>query len=116
MKSLLLGILLIVIIGLGGLVYQNAVEHPNQPIVCPVGTLTCPDGTIVSRVGTSCVFPACPPPNVSFPDISVSFAVPEGFAAVPPPDTASIAAYEEPSTGVSSSTIIIRRYAIDASS
>src|SRR5512146_1477316 len=106
MKSLLLGILLIVIIGLGGLVYRNAVEHPSQPIVCPVGTLTCPDGTTVSRVGTSCVFPVCPPPNVSFADVGVSFAVPDGWTSVPPPDEASIAAYEEPSAGVSSSTII----------
>lgn len=116
MKSLLLGILLIVIIGIGGLVYRNAVEHPSQPIVCPVGTLTCPDGTTVSRVGTSCVFPVCPPPNVSFADVGVSFAVPDGWTSVPPPDEASIAAYEEPSAGVSSSTIIIRRYAVDASS
>lgn len=116
MKGLLLGILLIVIIGVGGLVYRNAVEHPDQPIVCPIGTLTCPDGTSVSRVGTSCVFPACSPPNVSFADISVAFALPAGFASVPPPDNASFAAYEAPTTGVSSSTIVMRRYVIAASS
>lgn len=116
MKGLLLGILFIIIVGVGGLVYRNAVENSDQPVVCPVGTLTCPDGTSVSRVGTSCVFPACPAPNVSFSDIDVAFALPGGFVSASPPDAASFAAYEAPTTGVSSSTIIMRRYVINASS
>lgn len=117
MKSLLLGILLIIIVGIGGLVYRNAVENADQPVVCPVGTLTCPDGTTVSRVGTSCVYAACPPPNVSFSDIGVSFAVPAGYAAVSPPDEASFAQYDEASsTGISNTSLILRRYAIAASS
>ena len=117
MKGLLYGILLIIILGIGGLVYKNAVEHPGEPIVCPVGTLTCPDGTTVSRVGTSCVFPTCPPPNVSFADSGIAFALPSGFTSVPPPDTSSIAQYDVASTtGISAESIIIRRYAIDASS
>lgn len=116
MKSLFYGILLIIVIGIGGLVYKNAVEHPSVPIACPVGTLTCPDGTTVSRVGTSCVFPTCPPPNVTLADIALSFAIPDGYASVSPPDSASVAAYEEPSTGIATSTLIIRRYLISASS
>jgi hypothetical protein len=117
MKSLFLGVLLIIILGFGGLVYRNAVEHPSQPIVCPVGSLTCPDGTTVSRTGTSCVYPACPPPNVSLPDAGIAFAMPEGFVAAEVPDAASIAAYEKTAdAGISAETIVIRRYAIAASS
>lgn len=122
MKSLLLGILLILVVGIGGFVYRNAVEHPTQPIACPVDALLCPDGTAVSRTGSSCTFPACPPPNVSLPDVSISFAVPEGFDAIALPDTASVAAYASLSatSSTASSTnsvyIIIRRYAVNASS
>lgn len=122
MKSLFFGILLIVLLGIGGLVYRNAVEHPTQPITCPLDALVCPDGTSVSRTGSSCAFPACPPPNISLTDISVSFALPEGFVASSTPDAASVAAYawsaEATSTASSTDTadIIIRRYAVDASS
>lgn len=114
MKSLLLGILLIIILGIGGLVYRNAVEHPSQPIACPMDALVCPDGTSVSRTGLSCTFPICPSPNVSLSDVGIAFAIPAGFIAVALPDTASVAAYEMP---IASSTadIIIRRYAVDAS-
>ncbi|MFZ3043552.1 MAG: hypothetical protein WA058_00340 [Minisyncoccia bacterium] len=117
MKSLFLGILAIVIIGIGGLVYRNAIEHPQQAIACPMDALVCPDGTSVGRTGSSCAFPVCPPPNVSFTDIGISFAVPAGFITAELPDAASIAAYELPtasSTDVSS--IVIRRYDISASS
>ncbi len=122
MKSLFFGILFILIIGIGGFVYRNAVEHPTQPIACPVDALLCPDGTSVSRTGSSCTFPACPPPNVSLSDISISFAIPGGFNPIALPDSASVAAYElsamASSTASSTNTayIIIRRYAVDASS
>ena len=115
MKTLLLGILLIIILGIGGLVYRNAVEHPSRPVECPVDAMLCPDGTSVSRTGLSCVFPTCPPPNVSFSDMGIAFAVPEGFTITALPDAASIAAYEMPGEP-SSASIIIRRYAIHASS
>ena len=115
MKSLIVGIVFILIIGIGGLVYRNAVEHPPQPIACPVATLRCPDGTSVPHLAGSCEFPTCPPPNVSFPDVNITFAVPEGFAATTTPDAASIAAYASTGTSTSAS-IIIRRFAIEASS
>jgi|SRR3989344_18715 len=118
MRSLLSGILIIVIVGFGGLVYRNVIEHPNQPIACPVDALVCPDGTSVARTGLSCTFPACPPPNVSLADIGVSFAVPAGFVNAELPDVASIASYDMPalSASTSPSSIIIRRFAIDPSS
>lgn len=115
MKSLLLGILLIIIVGLGGLVYRNAVEYPTRSIACPMDAMVCPDGTSLGREGSSCTFPACPPPNVSLTDISISFAVPAGFTDAELPDTASVAAYETKAVADAAGSIIIRRYAIVAS-
>ena len=118
MKSLLLGILLIIILGVGGLVYRNAVEHPSQPIACPLDAMVCPDGTSVSRTGISCTFPACPPPNTSLSDVGIAFALPSGFSAAGLPDAASVAAYDlsATSSSISAASIIIRRYAVAASS
>lgn len=117
MKSLLLGILAIIIIGIGGLVYRNAVEHPLQPITCPLDAMVCPDGTSVSRTGTSCTFPACPAPNVSLTDIGIAFAIPAGFVVAQIPDATSIAAYEMPTASTTeNNSIVIRRFPITASS
>lgn len=118
MRSLFLGIALIVILGFGGLVYRNAVEHPNRPIACPMDALVCPDGTSVAREGLSCTFPECPPPNVVFADIGISYAVPVGYTATEFLDDASIASYELPaaSSTISNASIFIRRFAITASS
>jgi hypothetical protein len=118
MKELLWGIVLIVIAGFGGLVYRNAVEHPLQPIACPLDAEICPDGTSVGRTGNSCTFPACPPPNISLSDIGIAFALPDGFENQSVTDGSIVAAYHSPATASSTNdaTIIIRRYAIDASS
>ena len=118
MKTLLLGILTIVLVGIGGLVYRNATEHPLQPIACPLDALVCPDGTSVARTGPSCVFPACPPPNVSLSDVGIAFAIPTDFTEAEIPDSASIVAYALPTTASSTNEarIVIRRYLIEASS
>ena len=117
MKGLFWGVLLIILVGVGGLVYRNAAEHPSQPIACPLDAEVCPDGTSVARTGLSCTFPVCPPPNVSLPDANIMFAIPQGFNVAEVPDAASIAAYEESATSsASTANIIIRRYTVDASS
>lgn len=117
MKSLLLGILAIIIIGIGGLVYRNAVEHPFQPITCPLDAMVCPDGTSVARTGTSCTFPACPAPNVSLTDVGIAFAIPTGFVVAQIPDAASIVAYEiSAASTTENNSIVIRRFPITASS
>ncbi|MHB8860730.1 MAG: hypothetical protein ACYC48_03280 [Minisyncoccota bacterium] len=116
MKGLFWGILLIILAGVGGLVYRNAIEHPSQPIACPLDSEMCPDGTSVSRTGLSCSFPECPPPNVSLAGANLSFAVPAGFTEMSLPDAASIAAYGD--SGVSSTSaasIVIRTYALSTS-
>ena len=119
-KTLVLGVLLIIILGVGGLLYRNAVEHPNQPIACPMDAKLCPDGTAVGRTGLSCTFPACPPPNVSLDAIGLAFALPVGFTPIQTIDAAEAAvvvAYEKSGeAGTGPSGIVIRRYAIEASS
>ncbi|MFH1178395.1 MAG: hypothetical protein V1711_01555 [bacterium] len=118
MKGLFLGILLIIIVGIGGFFYRNAIEHPTQQVACPMDALICPDGTSVGRTGLSCTFPTCPPPNVSLSEIGISFAVPAGFVVAELPDAASIVAYEMsvPPVDETAANIAIRRYAIAASS
>ena len=117
MRSLFFGILLIIIIGVGGLVYRNAVEYPAQPIACPMDALVCPDGTSLGRTGASCTFPSCPPPNVLLPSIDISFALPAGFAEAELSDASNVAAYEmKGSSADTAGGIIIRRYPIATSS
>lgn len=118
MKKLLVGLLLIIGIGSAGLVYRNAAEHPSKQIACPMDARVCPDGTAVSRVGSSCTFAECPLPNISLPEVKISFALPDGFVATEVPDEASVAAYTlSPfASSTEDSSIIIHRYAISASS
>lgn len=117
MRGLLLGILFIVVVGIGGLVYRNAAERPFEPRACPLDAVLCPDGTSVGRSGLSCTFRACPPPNVSLAEVDIAFAVPAGFTPAPLPDDVSVAAYEMSSAPMADGdTIIIRRYPILASS
>jgi hypothetical protein len=117
MKGLFLGIALIILLGVGGLVYRNAVEHPLQPIACPLDAEICPDGTSVSRTGNSCTFPACPPPNVTLADVAIAFALPSGYTEMALPDEASVAAYAaSDASSTDAARIIIRRFPIDASS
>jgi hypothetical protein len=117
MKNLLLGILAVIGIIIAGFVYRNAAEHPSQPIACPLDALVCPDGTSVARTGSSCTFPACPPPNVSLSSLGISFAIPSGFSATDVPDTTIVAAYASDTVASTSlARILIRSYPIAASS
>lgn len=115
MKGLFLGIVFIIIVGFGGLVYRNAVEHPNRPIACPMDALVCPDGTSVGRTGNSCTFAPCPLPNVTLADIGISFAVPTGFIRTD--QVGAVAVYTTSATSSEmSDSISITQYWIDASS
>lgn len=122
MKRLFLGISTIVIIGLGGFVYRNALEYPSQPIACPLDAQVCPDGTTVVRTGISCVFPTCPFPNVTIPELSLLFALPEGYSEwkEAPEATDTTYVYTQASSTVSSTTppsrLIITYFPILASS
>jgi hypothetical protein len=117
MKNLLLGIALIIIIGVGGLLYRNAVEYSNRQIACPMDAMVCPDGTSVAREGLSCVFPVCSFPNVFLPEMEISFAIPSGFFPITP-DAASAISYELSSQASSTETdsIYIQSFSIEPSS
>ncbi|MBI2025229.1 hypothetical protein HYT04_00370 [Candidatus Kaiserbacteria bacterium] len=117
MRSLFFGILFVLLVGIGGFMYRNAVEYSARPIACTLDALVCPDGTALGRTGPSCTFPACPPPNVSLSDVGIAFAVPEGFSPAELPDSASVASYRKAGpTPEEPAEIIIRRYAIAPSS
>lgn len=117
MKGFFLSIALIILVGVGGLVYRNAVEHPSRPVACPLDARSCPDGSFVARSGPACEFGACLPPNVSLTDARILFALPESFVPAELPDATSIAAYESSTaSSTGSARIVVRRYAITASS
>lgn len=118
MKSLFFGILILLVVGIGGLVYRNAVQHPNQEVACPVDAKVCPDGTSVSRIGPSCAFPACPLPNVTLLSANISYAIPAGFSAVTgSTDPSVIAEYDAvDASSTATAAIFVRKYAVDASS
>lgn len=111
MRSLLLGIFLLVLAGVGGLVYRNALERPSKPSACTLDARVCPDGTALGRTGPSCTFPVCPPPNVALETANIAYVAPAGFSEGEKVDVATVAAYE-----AVSASIIIRRYVITASS
>ena len=119
MKSLFVGIFFILLFGIGGLLYRNALERPAQPIACPVDAKVCPDGTPISRTGLSCTFPVCPPPNVSVPEIGITFAVPAGYVPdehAAGADPAMVGVFVSPSVEAPTATLSIRTIPITASS
>jgi hypothetical protein len=120
MKGLLLGIALIILVGIGGLIYRNAVSHP-VPLTgaCTTDAKTCPDGSSVGRVAPACNFAQCPSPNVTLDTVGIIFDLPGGFASTTLPDADAIAAYSlaNPNISTSASTsqpdeIVINDYPI----
>lgn len=116
MRILFAGIGLIILIGIAGFVYRNALERPAGPAsgACTLDAKICPDGTGVGRSGPSCEFAACPPPNTEFPDAGIAFVIPDGYAlrAGPAGDSEMVAAYERTGTSTPADTIFIHRYLI----
>jgi len=122
-KVLIVGVVLIVILGVGGLLYRNVVERTDNPIACPMDAKVCPDGTSVGREGLSCTFPACPPPNASLDELGIAFAIPSGFTEVVPRESAVIKQYDGPGIEatstewtLASAELTVRRFPIQASS
>lgn len=120
MKTLFLGIALVILVGIGGLIYRNVVSRPVVSTgACTLEAKVCPDGSAVGRIAPSCDFAACPPPNVTLASARIVFALPAGYAAAALPDSDSIAAYEavDPSVSTTASTteadqLVIKDYAI----
>lgn len=117
MKVLLGGIVLIVVLGLAGFFYRNALEHPKATVTaCTLEAKICPDGTTVGRTGPSCSFAPCLPPNVSLDSVKIAFALPDGYAAdesAPSAETGVVAAYVKTSSTTNAlQTITIRDFPI----
>ncbi len=120
-KELFSGIALIFILGIVGFLYRNVMENPylsNSTTTCAIEIKTCPDGTMVGRVGPSCNFAQCPKPNVELQKIRVAFVLPDGYKTTATSswiDAGTQTVYEANSiknSSTTSSTIIIRRYLV----
>ncbi len=117
MKTLLAGIVLIVVLGLAGFLYRNTLENrQSNPNVtaCTMDAKICPDGTTVGRTGPSCEFSQCLPPNTEFASANIAFAIPEGYveSAVPGANANIVVAYAKSGTTTPMGAIHIYRFPI----
>lgn len=113
MKQLLGGTLLIVILGVGGLLYRNALERPlGEYQACTLDARVCPDGSAVGRTGPSCSFAPCPPPNMERSDMGISFVAPSGFVEASEHEEDAIE-YARDEEGSVRDSIEIHRYPIE---
>jgi hypothetical protein len=120
MKSLVAGIVLIILIGIGGFIYRNVQERTGGPsaVACTEEARVCPDGSSVGRSGPACEFAPCAFPNVAFADAKIALAVPTGYVVgVQEPGAdgelpGMLAFYQKPAGDGSSHFITLYEYAI----
>ncbi len=119
MKQLIALVVILVVLGIGGFMYRNALEHPNTPTpaatACTMEAKLCPDGSGVGRSGPDCAFAACAFPNAEDAAIGIAFVVPAGYTANAEaigPDETLHAVFDKPSKGEVPHSLIIRRFAI----
>lgn len=121
-KELFAGITLVFLLGVGGFLYRSA-SGTSFSIgldsgLCVRQVEECPDGALVGRVGQACNFAQCPLPNITLSKIGTAFVLPTGYVFVATSsvqDTSIIAKFISTArTASTTSTIIIRKYAIPA--
>lgn len=118
MKTLLFGIVLIVLLGVAGFFYRNVMETAGnpEPVACTMDAKMCPDGSAVGRTGPSCAFSACPLPNAEDTEIGLGFVIPQGYvsnADAIGPDPSLRVVLDNPITpGGIPHSIIVRRFEI----
>ncbi len=119
MKQLIALTAVLIVVGIGGFMYRNALEHPatGTPVAtaCTMEAKLCPDGSGVGRSGPDCTFAVCAFPNAEDTAIGIAFVVPAGYLANPEaigPDETLRAVFDKPSKGEVPHSLIIRRYAI----
>lgn len=114
MKQLLAGAAILLVVGVGSFLYRNTVERPGITAAEPVCTLeakVCPDGSSVGRIGRSCAFAPCMPPNVELQDAGIAFVVPGGYGAIE--SKSALIAFAKPSLSASvSHTLSVHRYIV----
>lgn len=104
MRQLVALTTILIVVGIGGFMYRNALERPisigEGAGACTQEAKLCPDGSSVGRAGPNCEFTKCAPPNVSLNTLpSISFAVPAGYTQISEHSEgpAVLAVYEKPS-------------------
>ncbi len=118
MKQLIALTTILIVIGIGGFMYRNALERPiviQDSGACTQEAKLCPDGTSVGRTGHSCVFAACALPNAEDQEIGISFVIPVGYSTNPDPigaDGTLRAVFDKSAAQGERHSIIIRRYPI----
>lgn len=61
MKDIILIIICLILFGIVWGLWSQLGNRPNDGLyACTEDARVCPDGTVLSRVGPSCEFPACP--------------------------------------------------------
>ena len=121
MKEIFIGTVIILVLGIGGFLYRNTFEHPYIPLApatpCTTEAKLCPDGQSVGRSGANCTFAVCPLPNAEDPAIGIAFVIPNGYSANADAigaDESLRAVFDKSANGQAPSSIIIRRYMIEA--
>lgn len=102
MKQLLMGVVLLVLLGIAGFFYRNALETPGPITACPMDAMVCPDGSSVGRIGPACAFAPCPTNSFN----ASSLSVPEGYTETPNADATVVREFTKPSASPSVSHII----------
>lgn len=60
MKELLLGIIVLIVLGIGSVLYSTVMNEDRGQTACTLEAKQCPDGSFVGRTGPNCEFAACP--------------------------------------------------------
>ncbi|MEK9160732.1 MAG: hypothetical protein AAB440_01720 [Patescibacteria group bacterium] len=111
MKQLLLGVVLLVLIGIAGFFYRNAIEAPGPVVACPLDAKLCPDGSSVGRVLPTCEFATC-----RVAEGKVSYTPPAGYRVdenAYGADASLLDAFVKPSLSENPQhTITVREYTI----
>ena len=106
MKQLLLGVVLLILIGIAGFFYRNAIEAPGPVVACPLDAQLCADGSSVGRVLPTCEFAACP-----IISGAVTYTMPAGYTVEASADALDV--FVKPSlSGTPAHRITVREYAI----
>jgi len=119
MKQLIALTAILIVVGVAGFMYRNALEHPvtSTPAqtACTAEAKLCPDGSAVGRMGPSCEFSPCALPNAEDSAIGIAFVIPSGYVANAGEigaDETVRAVFDKPAKGEIPHSIIIREYSI----
>jgi hypothetical protein len=119
MRQLVALTTILIVVGIGGFMYRNALERPisigEGAGACTQEAKLCPDGTSVGRTGHDCAFAACALPNAEDASTGIAFVIPAGYSATldgAGADETLRAALEKPLSESEAHSIIIRRYLV----